>query len=71
MATPGPDPMTTGDIGRRLGVSRTRAAQLAARPDFPRPARTVGRVRVWHAADIEAWIAVHRPAGAAPPAPAT
>ena len=43
------------DIGRLLGVSRQRAAQLAARDDFPEPAGMMGRGKVWRHRDVEKW----------------
>lgn len=45
------------------GVSTTRATQIVSRPGFPAPVAVVasGRVRVWDRADVEAWIAEHRP----------
>jgi hypothetical protein len=43
------------DIGRLLGVSRQRAAQLAELADFPVPIGEMGRGRVWRRRDIERW----------------
>lgn len=52
--------MAMAEIGRRLGVSRTRTKSLIARPDFPAPFDELGVGRIWLAADIERWIAEHR-----------
>jgi hypothetical protein len=43
------------DIGRLLGVSRQRAAQLAEHHDFPEPAGQMGRGKVWRRVDVEKW----------------
>lgn len=49
-------------IGRRLGLSRERARQIAdSDPTFPEPAHRIGRMRLWNATDIETWITEHRP----------
>ena len=56
-----PQLWTTKDIGARLGTSRERARQLSHGEDFPAPAGQVGHIRVWSSADVEAWIADHRP----------
>jgi predicted DNA-binding transcriptional regulator AlpA len=53
--------MAMAEIGRRLGVSRTRTKQLIARPDWPAPHDELDVGRIWLAADIEQWIAEHRP----------
>jgi prophage regulatory protein len=53
--------MMAGDIARRLGVSRNRAQQLMARPTFPDAFDELPVGRIWLAADVEAWIAEHRP----------
>jgi prophage regulatory protein len=53
--------MAMAEIGRRLGVSRTRTKALIARPDFPAPHDVLDVGRIWLAADIERWIAEHRP----------
>jgi predicted DNA-binding transcriptional regulator AlpA len=43
------------ELAALLGVSRQRAYQLAARPDFPAPAATLAIGRVWLLADVIAW----------------
>ena len=47
--------VTGADIGRRLGVSRQRAHQLAAGDGFPAPLGRVGNYLVYRWADIEKW----------------
>lgn len=64
------DVMLSGDIAARLGVTRERARQLSHRADFPAPTKTIGTLRAWRSADVEAWIAEHRPdLGPAAPIP--
>ncbi|OHV65411.1 transcriptional regulator [Pseudofrankia sp. BMG5.36] len=46
---------------KRLKVGRTRAYQLTRRPSFPIPAGTADHMRIWRKADVDAWLAVHRP----------
>ncbi|ETA00143.1 RNA polymerase subunit sigma-70 [Frankia sp. CcI156] len=58
------DLWTTGDIGRRLGITAERARQLSHRPDFPAPHIDQGTVRLWQPADVETWITQYRPAAA-------
>ncbi|WP_229068379.1 AlpA family transcriptional regulator [Actinoplanes sp. DH11] len=57
--------MGTGEVTRRLGVSRNRADELTRRADFPAPLDVLTLGRVWWAADIEQWIREHRPHQAA------
>lgn len=52
---------TTGDIGRRLGISAERARQLSHRDGFPAPTVSHGKVRLWRPTDVEAWIKENRP----------
>lgn len=59
--------MALGEIITRLGVSPTRAKQLMARPSFPAEFDELAVGRIWLAADVEAWIAEHRPAIAEEP----
>ncbi|ADP84394.1 DNA-binding protein [Pseudofrankia inefficax] len=59
------DVWTTGDIGRRLGISAERARQLSHRDGFPAPSVAHGKVRLWRPADVEQWIGEHRPDKAA------
>jgi hypothetical protein len=47
--------LNLSDIGRLLGVSRQRAAQLAQHAGFPKPAGEMGRGKVWRKTDIEQW----------------
>lgn len=57
--TPGElDDLVTGaEIGRRMGVTRARVAQLAAEPGFPPALGRVGASKVWRWADIQGWLA--------------
>lgn len=48
------------EIAVRLGVSKRYARELAARKGFPDPTR-LHMGQVWTTADVEAWIAKHRP----------
>ena len=43
------------EIGQMLGVTLQRAQQLAAEPGFPEPSQVVGRSRLWHRDEVEAW----------------
>lgn len=46
------------DLAKLLGLSPCSVWRLAKRPDFP-SARTIkgmGRLRVWLASDVEAWL---------------
>jgi prophage regulatory protein len=53
--------MGAREIEARLGVSRQRVQQLAARPDWPAPYDELAMGKVWRKEDVEAWIAEHRP----------
>jgi predicted DNA-binding transcriptional regulator AlpA len=56
------DLVTGGEIAKRLGVSRARAHQLAARPGFPPPLGRVGQAKVWRWSEVRAWLpSVGRP----------
>lgn len=50
------DLVTGGEIAKRLGMSRARVHQLAARPDFPKSLGRVGQSKVWRWSDIRAWL---------------
>lgn len=50
------DLMGTSEIARRLGVSRQRASQLTAHPNFPSPASRLAMGPVWRRRDVERWI---------------
>lgn len=43
------------EIAELLGVSKQRAHQLAAKPDFPAPITEDDRGRVWDQRDLVAW----------------
>ena len=48
--------MGTGEIRRRLGVSRQRAYQIVTSENFPEPYQVLDRGKVWDAAEVERWI---------------
>lgn len=52
--------LDTRAVGKRLGVTRARADQLSREyDDFPEPAITLPRRRIWRRADIDAWVEAH------------
>ena len=51
------DLVTGAEAARRLGVSRQRLQQLAARDDFPEPLGVLGRANVWRSSDVAGWAA--------------
>jgi prophage regulatory protein len=53
--------MGAREIEARLGVSRQRVQQLVAREDWPKPYDELAMGKVWRIADVEAWVALHRP----------
>ena len=53
--------MGVAEIALRLGVTRSRAAQIVLQKGFPDPAARLIGITVWETADVEAWIATHRP----------
>lgn len=53
--------MGVAEIALRLGVSRSRAAQIVRERGFPEPAARLIGIVIWETADVEAWIAQHRP----------
>lgn len=53
--------MGAAEIQERLGVGQRRAYTIVARRDFPAPYQVLKMGAVWDAADVEAWIRVHRP----------
>lgn len=48
------------EIRDRLGVTRQRVYQLAARSDFPRPVAVLAQGKLWLAEEVEEWISTHR-----------
>jgi len=59
--------MGAHEIRVRLGgISRQRTYQITGRRDFPKPVAVLEAGKVWDAADVEAWIADHRPHQADP-----
>lgn len=55
-----PNVLGLHEIAQRLGVSKSRARQLAAGRTFPEGLR-LHQGWVWSTEDIEAWIARNRP----------
>lgn len=55
--------MGTAEIADRLGVTPARVNQItdSVRLRFPAPLARLRMGQVWLAADVEAWIAEHRP----------
>jgi prophage regulatory protein len=49
------------EIGARLRLSKTRTTVIINRKGFPEPQATLAMGKVWLGADVEAWIAEHRP----------
>ncbi len=49
------------EIRRMLGsVSRQRAYQITAKPNFPKPVADLQQGKVWATADVEVWMSEHR-----------
>lgn len=55
------DVMGTAEIGRRLGLSKSRVHQIVTSKGFPDPAATLTMGSIWQTSDVEAWIRKHRP----------
>lgn len=51
------------EIAALAGVSRSRASQLAAHPDFPEPVQRLAMGPVWTEADVEKFLATPRTPG--------
>jgi hypothetical protein len=70
-----PEPITTADAARVLGIARRQVVDLVSMaPDFPAPAEAAGPGggRLWRRTQLEAWAAAHPdrgPAEAEPPLP--
>jgi len=54
------------EIAGLAGVSRTRAGQLAAHPDFPQPVQRLAMGPVWREADVTKFLATERKPGRRP-----
>lgn len=54
------------EVASLAGVSRTRAGQLAAHPDFPEPVARLAMGPVWREDDVKAFLATPRKAGRKP-----
>jgi hypothetical protein len=55
------DLVDVSDIGRMLGVGRSRADTISRYRGFPEPAVVKPRVRLWHRADVVRWMDANRP----------
>jgi prophage regulatory protein len=53
--------MGVAEIALRLGVSKSRARQIAGARGFPAPVAKLIMGDVWEAPDVETWIAHNRP----------
>lgn len=51
------------EVASLAGVSRQRAAQLAAHPDFPEPVQRLAMGPVWRESDVVKFLAVPRKPG--------
>ena len=59
------------EVASLAGVSRTRAGQLAAHPDFPAPVDRLAMGPVWRESDVTKFLATPRKAGRKPKVSAT
>jgi predicted DNA-binding transcriptional regulator AlpA len=57
------------EVASLAGVSRQRAAQLAAHVEFPKPVARLAMGPVWREADVKAFLAVERKPGRKPSNP--
>ena len=49
--------LRVSDIPPILGVTKQRVSQIVAeREDFPKPAKVIGRHRLWRRKDVERWL---------------
>jgi predicted DNA-binding transcriptional regulator AlpA len=55
-----PKVMGLAEIAQRLGISKSYARELSGRRGFPAGTK-LKQGWVWTTADVEAWIAKHRP----------
>jgi predicted DNA-binding transcriptional regulator AlpA len=53
--------MGAAEIAERLRVTRQRVYQITNRKGFPDPIAHLSMGQVWDTADVERWIAEHRP----------
>jgi prophage regulatory protein len=49
------------EVQGMLGVSRTRAYQIANSRSFPDPAVVLSVGQIWRTEDVEQWVRQHRP----------
>ena len=54
------------EVAGLAGVSRTRAGQLAANPQFPEPVARLAMGPVWLESDVAKFLAIPRKAGRKP-----
>jgi len=54
------------EVASLAGVSRQRAGQIAAHPDFPAPVQRLAMGPVWVEADVKKFLAVERKPGRRP-----
>lgn len=52
--------MGVAEIAARLGVSRSRAAQIVRERTFPEPVARLTGMDIWLTDDVERWIREHR-----------
>lgn len=55
------DPVSRAEIAKLLGVTTRTVQRYTEHPDWPPPAMSVGRVRIWKRRDIERWAAKNLP----------
>jgi predicted DNA-binding transcriptional regulator AlpA len=54
--------MGAHEIRMRLGgISRQRVYAITSHRSFPEPVAELAQGKIWRAADVERWIATHRP----------
>ncbi|WP_239404988.1 AlpA family transcriptional regulator [Frankia sp. Cj3] len=49
------------EVAEILGVGRSRADTISRYKGFPDPAVIKPRMRLWHRADVQTWVARNRP----------
>ncbi len=47
--------ISVAEVAAHLDVTPSRVSQIAKRPSFPEPVRTIGRIRLWDRRAILAW----------------
>ena len=51
--------MGVRELADELGVTKQRAHQVVALPDFPEPYVELAMGPIWHTSDVEAWLEAH------------